>query len=155
MLANGQVDRGETNPRKPSLALIAIRPGTLQDSLVALMSTMPQVNAVLIAEDATSARRTMAHHRPALVVIEAGLPAPAGSEADRRPPIKEILAECPWARCIVLADDVEQQRAAESAGADVALVVGFQAARFTAAVEEVLAQEKEKESDGEGRNEGS
>ena len=138
MLANGQVDRGETNSRRPSLALIAIRPGALQDSLVALMTTMPQVNAVLIAEDVTAARRTIAHHRPALVVIEAGLPTDQGYDAT-----KEILAECPWARCIVLADDVEQQRAAESAGADVALIVGFQAARFTAAVEKVLAREKE------------
>jgi DNA-binding NarL/FixJ family response regulator len=123
------------------LALIAIRPGNLQDSLVALMTTMPQVSAVLIAEDAVAARRTMVHHRPALVVIEAGLP-PAGRQA----PIKEILAECPWARCIVLADHVEQQRAADSAGADVVLILGFQAARFTAAVEETLARGKEKES---------
>ena len=152
MLTSGQVDRGEKNPGKPSLALIAIRPGALQDSLVALMTTMPQVNALLIAEDATSARRTMAHHHPALVVIEAGLPAPAGSAADRRHPTKEILAECPWARYIVLADDVEQQRAAESAGADVALIVGFQAAQFTAAVEEVLAREKETESHGKAKN---
>jgi hypothetical protein len=94
----------------------------------------------------------MVHHRPALVVIEAGLPAPAGSEADWRHPIQEMLAECPWARYIVLADDVEQQRTAESAGADVALIVGFQAARFTAAVEEVLAREKEKGSDGKANN---
>jgi DNA-binding NarL/FixJ family response regulator len=143
MLTSGQVDQGETNPRKPSLALIAIRPGDLQDSLVALMTTMPQVNAVLIAEDAAAARRTMAHHRPSLVVIEAGLPADQGYDAT-----KEILTECTWARCIVLADDVEQQRAAESAGADVALIVGFQATRFTAAVEEVLAREKEEESKG-------
>ena len=119
-----------------TLALIAARPGDLQDSLVALMTTMQQVNAVLIAEDAASALRTMAQHRPALVVIETDLPA-----EERRDPIKEIVAECPWARCIVLVDNVEQQRAAESAGADVALVVGFQAARFTAAVEEVLARE--------------
>ena len=124
---------------RPTLALIATRPGSLQDSLVALMTTMHQVNAVLIAEDAASALRTMAHHRPALIVIETGLPTQAS-----RDPIEQIVTGCPWARCIALADDTEQQRQAEAAGADAVLIVGFPAARFIAAVEELLScEEKE------------
>ena len=123
---------------RPTLALIATRPGPLQDSLVALMTTMHQVNAVLIAEDAASALRTMARHRPALVVIETDLPA-----EERQDPIKEIVAECPWTRCIALADDIEQQREAESAGADVVLIAGFPPARFIAAIEGMLSHGKE------------
>jgi DNA-binding NarL/FixJ family response regulator len=124
-------------PMRPTLALIATRPGSLQDSLVALMTTMPQVNAVLIAEDAASALRTMAQHRPALVVVEIDLPT-----EERCAPIQEIKTRWPVTHCIALADDVEQQQAAESAGADAVLIVGFPAARFIAAVEELLSREE-------------
>jgi DNA-binding NarL/FixJ family response regulator len=124
----------------PTLALIAARPGPLQDSLVALMTTMPQVNVVLIAEDATSALRTMARHRPALVVLETNLPAEESCA-----PLQEIKAEWPSTECIALADDVEQQRQALSAGADVALIVGFPATWFIAAIEELLSRKEKGE----------
>ena len=122
----------------PTLALIAARPGPLQDSLVALMTTMPQVNVVLIAEDATSALRTMARHRPALVVLETNLPAEESCA-----PLQEIKAEWPTTGCIALADDVEQRQKAMSAGADVVLIVGFPAAKLIAAIEGLLSQEEE------------
>jgi DNA-binding NarL/FixJ family response regulator len=120
------------------LALIAIRPGSLQDSLVALMTTMPEVSAVLIAEDAASALRTMAQHRPALVVLEMDLPTEEGHI-----PLQEIRARWPSTRCIALADDVEQQQEAESAGADVVLIAGFPAAQFIAAIKGLLSREEE------------
>ena len=123
--------------KRPTLALIATRPGALQDSLVALMTTMPQVNAVLIAEDAAAVLRTMAQHRPALVVLEMDL-----SAEERLAPLQEIRAKWPMTRCLALADDVEQQREAESAGADVVLIVGFPAARFIAAIEELLSRKE-------------
>ncbi len=46
------VDRGDIQEiaTKPTLALIAIEAGSLQSSLLALMTTMPQVNAVMVAE---------------------------------------------------------------------------------------------------------
>jgi DNA-binding NarL/FixJ family response regulator len=120
----------------PTLALIAARPGDLQDSLVALMTTMPQVNAVLIAEDAPSALRTMARHRPALVVLETNLAAKESCA-----PLQEIKAEWPTTECIALADDVEQRQKALSAGADVVLIVGFPASEFIAAIEGLLSRE--------------
>jgi DNA-binding NarL/FixJ family response regulator len=120
--------------KRPTLALIATRPGSLQDSLVALMTTMPEVNAVLIAEDTASALRTMAQHRPALVVLEMDLPAKEGVV-----PLQEIKTRWPMTRCIVLADDVQAQQEAESAGADVVLIAGFPAARFIAAIEGLLS----------------
>jgi DNA-binding NarL/FixJ family response regulator len=109
----------------------------MQDSLVALMTTMPQVNAVLIAEDAPSALRTMARHRPALVVIETQLDAQESCA-----PLQEIKAEWPSTECIALAGDVEQQRQALSAGADVVLIVGFPASEFVTAIEGLLSHEE-------------
>jgi DNA-binding NarL/FixJ family response regulator len=128
---------GETMPMRPTLALIATRPGSLQDSLVALMTTMHQVNAVLIAEDGASALRTMAQHRPALVVLELDLPA-----EERHAVLNEIKTRWPLTRCIALAEDIEQRREAESAGADVVLIKGFPAAGFIAAIEELLSREE-------------
>jgi DNA-binding NarL/FixJ family response regulator len=123
---------------RPTLALIATRPGSLQDSLVALMTTMDQVNAVLIAEDGASALRMMAQHRPALVVIETGLPTEEGHV-----PLQEIKTRWPQTRCIALVEDIEQQQQAESAGADVVLIAGFPPARFIAAIEGMLSHGKE------------
>ena len=123
---------------RPTLALIATRPGSLQDSLVALMTTMQRVNAVLIAQDAASALRTVARHRPALVVIEINLPA-----EERQAALKEIKTRWPLTQCIALADDIQQQQEAESAGADVVLIKGFPAAKLIAAIEGLLSQEEE------------
>ena len=123
---------------KPKLALIAASPGSLQDSLVALMTTMPQVNAVLIAENAASTLRTMAQHRPALVVLEMDLPA-----EEEYIPLQEIKRRWPATRCIALADDIAQQQKADSAGADVVLIVGFPADRFISAIEEALSHQQE------------
>jgi len=120
--------------KRPTLALVATRAGSLQDSLVALITTMPQVNAVLIAEDAASTLHMMAQHRPALVVLEMDLPAEEGVV-----PLQEIKTRWPMARCIALADDVQAQQEAESAGADVALIAGFPAARLIAAIEGLLS----------------
>ena len=122
---------------RPTLALIATRPGPLLDSLVALMTTMDQVNAVLIAEDGASALRMMAQHRPALVVIETDLPTEEGHV-----PLQEIKTRWPQTRCIGLVEDIEQQQETKSAGADVVLIVGFPPARFIAAVEELLSPEE-------------
>ena len=122
---------------RPTLALIAVRPGSLQDSLVALMTTMHQVNSVLITEDAASAMRTAAQHRPALVVLEMDL----GVE-ETCALLKEVKSGWPLTRCLALADCVEQKQEAESAGADVVLIKGFTAARFTTSLERLLSGEE-------------
>jgi DNA-binding NarL/FixJ family response regulator len=119
---------------RPTLALVAIQPGSLQDSLVALMTTLQQVKTVLIAEDAASALRAMAGHRPALVVLETSLPAEDGQSA-----LRQIKAAWPSTRCIALADDVYEQDEAEASGADVVLLKGYPAAELIAAVERLLA----------------
>ena len=132
-------DRGdvEKTVAKPTLALIATRPGSLQDSLVALMSTMHQVQAVLVAEDLASALRLIARHRPTLVTLEMDL---SGEETHAA--LEQIKARWPSARCIALADDVQQQREAEAAGADIVLLKGFPAAKLIAAIEGLLSQEE-------------
>jgi CheY-like chemotaxis protein len=121
---------------RPTLALIAIRPGSLQDSLVALMTTMPRVTSVLIAEDAASALSMIAQHRPALVVLEMNL----GAE-ETHAVLKEIKSRWPLTDCIAVADSARQEQESESAGADAVLIKGFTAATFLVTVEGLLSAE--------------
>ena len=122
---------------KPTLALIVTGPGSLQNGLVAMMTTMPQIQAVLVAEDASAALRMMADHRPALVLLDT---MQTGMEAGTV--LKEIKTRWPSTRCIVLADDVRQQQEAEAAGADAVLIKGFPAAKLTATIEGLLSEEE-------------
>jgi len=133
----GDRENVEKTVAKPTLALIATRPGSLQSGLVALMTTMPQVNAVIVAEEAVSALRMVAEHLPTLVLLEMALP---GEET--RTVLKQIKVTWPLIRCIVLADDVRQQQEAKTAGADVVLLKGFAAAKLIATVEELLSQKE-------------
>jgi DNA-binding NarL/FixJ family response regulator len=133
----GDRENVEKTVAKPTLALIATRPGPLQNGLVALMTTMPQVNAVIVAEEAVSALRMIAEHLPTLVLLEMALP---GEET--RTVLKQIKAAWPLTRCIVLANDVRQQQEAKAAGADVVLLKGFSAAKLIATVEELLSQKE-------------
>ena len=123
---------------KPTLALLVTGPGSLQNGLVAMMTTMPQIQAVLVAEEASRALRMMADHRPALVLLDTMLP---GNEAGAV--LKEIKTRWPSTHFIILADDVQQQQEAKAAGADAVLIKGFPAAKLTATIERLMAQEEE------------
>jgi DNA-binding NarL/FixJ family response regulator len=129
---------------KPALALIVTGPGSLQKGLVAMLTTVPQIQAVLVAEEAYAALRMIADHLPALVLLDMVL---AGSEAGAV--LNEIKATWPSTHCIILADDVRQQQEAEAAGADAVLIKGFLAAKLVATVEGLLSREKEGGADAE------
>jgi DNA-binding NarL/FixJ family response regulator len=122
---------------KPTLALLVTGPGSLQNGLLAMMTTIPQIQAVLVAEEASRALRMIADHRPALVLLDTMLP---GNEAGAV--LKEIKTRWPSTRCIILADDVQQQREAKAAGADAVLIKGFPAAKLTATIEGLLSREE-------------
>ena len=123
---------------KPTLALIVTGLGSLQNGLVAIMTTMPQIQVILVAEEASRALRMIADHRPALVLLDVVLP---GDEEGTV--LKEFRTRWPSTRCIVLTDDVQQQQGAEAAGADAVLIKGFPAANLIAAIEGLLSQEDE------------
>lgn len=121
---------------KPALALIVTGPGSLQKGLVAMITTMPQIQAVLVTEEASAALRMIADHRPALVLLDMVLPGNGAGTV-----LKEIRTSWPSTRCIILADDIRHQQEAEAAGADVVLIKGFTAATFLVTVEGLLSGE--------------
>jgi DNA-binding NarL/FixJ family response regulator len=115
-------------------ALIVGRPGFLQDSLRSLLLMVPGVERVLLARDVAAAKRALEEHRPRLVLLEADLPGEGSSSL-----VRWIKGEGNRCRCLVLADDVQQQRKARAAGADLVLLKGFPAAKLLQVVEGMLA----------------
>ena len=120
-----------TVKKKPILALIIAAPSPLQDGLLALMTTFSQINAVFVAEDASLALRMVKDHRPNLILLDIHLP---GSITV----LEQIKNEWPQTRCIVLVDNVEQER--EVKEADAVLLEGFSPSLLLTTIENLLAQ---------------
>ena len=118
-------------------ALIVARPGPLRDGLQALMTAIPQIDAVREMDDVSSALRVVFERSPALVVLDSNL---AGSEVWMT--VRRARARWPQARCIFLADNVQQHQEAEAAGVDAVLLKGFPAAKLIATIVRLLPQQR-------------
>jgi DNA-binding NarL/FixJ family response regulator len=114
-------------------ALIAAQPGSLRVSLRALLMVMPQIETVRQTDDALATLRIAMEYRPALVLLDA-----EAFNGEFPEMIRTIKAGVKQSRCLILANDVQQQQKARAAGADVALVKGFPAAKLFKAIEDLL-----------------
>jgi two-component system NarL family response regulator/two-component system response regulator DevR len=121
-------------------ALIAAKPGPLRHVLYTLLLAMPQLESVRQTDDATSTLQAITEHHPVLVLLDASLPGNSTLTV-----VKEIKAGRSPSRCLVLADNKEQQRVSLAAGADGALLKGFPAARLLEIIEELVAGQKAQE----------
>ncbi len=121
---------------KTVLALVVSSSDSLQNGLLALMTTIPQISAVLVAEDVNSTLRMVANHQPALVVLDLSLP-------QMQDIITQIKALYPRVQLIVLAEDVTQREAAEALGVDHVLIEGFSAQQLVAIVENLTRKLEE------------
>jgi CheY-like chemotaxis protein len=130
-------EKDEMTERTRMSALIAARPGPLQDGLRAMLMIMPHVETVNQVSNASMATRTVAEHHPALVLLDASLTNDGIATI-----VETIKAKGPHSRCLVLANDVQQQREAYAAGADAALVLGCPAAKLFDIVERLLVEQK-------------
>ena len=118
---------------KPILALILTNHGTLQNGLLALLTTIPQISTVLVAEDADSGLRMLQDHRPRLLLLDMDL-AEDGAQAI----LKQIKSQSLHIGTIALVDSVPQREKAESLAADGVLLKGFSATKLISAIEEIL-----------------
>ncbi len=117
---------------KSILALVVSSSSDLQNGLLALMTTIAPISAVLVAEDIDSALRLVENHQPALIVLE--LPSP-----QMRATINEIKTQWPQIYIIVMVDDIAQGKDVETSGADNVLIKGFSAQKFVALIESLLS----------------
>jgi DNA-binding response OmpR family regulator len=118
---------------KSILALVVSSSGSLQDGLLALMTTIPQINVVLVAEDANSALRMIENHQPALIILDISL-------IKVQDVIEQIKAQSSHIYLIVLVKDVAQQKKAETSGADSVLVKGFSVQKLIGMIENLIDQ---------------
>jgi DNA-binding NarL/FixJ family response regulator len=113
-------------------ALIVGKPGTLRDSLAALLEAIPDMGTVSLADDGAQALATATRDQPALVLFDTSLPV-----GEVELVLQGIRRDWPHMRCIVLVDD-EQQRQRVAAVGGKAVLKGFPAPQLAAAVEEAV-----------------
>lgn len=119
--------------RRHASAVIVAKPGRFRDSLRALLTATPQIDAVNQANDEESALKAIAVDHVTLMLLDGSLP---GNEVGAM--LRGIRAERPQVRCIVLADNARQQREAKAAGADAVLLKGFPTADLFQTVDRLL-----------------
>jgi DNA-binding NarL/FixJ family response regulator len=117
-------------------ALIIAKPGPLRDALRSLMIAMPEIDAVAEADDLSSALRADPRHAPALVLLDSSL-----AHGETGLTVRQTKAEWPVARCICLVDSVQQEREAEAAGANAALLKGTPPTKLVATLIGLLSQQ--------------
>ena len=120
-----------TTKTKPVLTLVVSDSDLLQDGLLALLTTISQIGAVLVAEDIDSARQTVENHQPSLIIMDTSL-------LQVHVVIAEIKTEHPNIHLIVLVEDIDQQKEVEALGADNVLIKGFPAQKLIDVVENII-----------------
>jgi DNA-binding NarL/FixJ family response regulator len=118
-----------------SPVLIVARPGRIRDGLRALLRAIPEIGAILQANDSPSASQIISEYHPDLVLIDSKL---VNSDIKSMP--EEIKAMSPHTRCILLVDNFQQQSMADVTGADTVLLSGFSAWEFMVTVEKLLSR---------------
>ncbi len=114
------------------------KPGPRRDALRSLLNAMPELGAVITADDGPGAVQQVKQLRdcapaPALVVIAGGLP--AGEAADL---IRHIKHASPGVRCLVVADRKSDQDLTRSAGADQVVSIDTSFADMRAIIQKVF-----------------
>ena len=121
--------------QKSILALVVSSPGDLQNGLLALMTTIPPISTVLVAEDTKSAWRMIENHQPALIILDVSL-------RQVQDIIKQVKTQWPQILLIVLADDLTQSKDMEAIGVDRVLFKGFPPQKLIDIIEDLIAEFK-------------
>lgn len=94
-------------------AVIASRPGVLQESLRAILTGSGQVTVIGSAGDGLSALSMVREVQPALLVVDSNL-----LEDEALSLLKEVKAAWPEVRCLILVQTTGRKKRALAAGAD-------------------------------------
>lgn len=122
-------------PNQRTSALLVARPGDLRDCMEALLSATAQIGPVNKLDEISETCGTPLESQAGLVLLAL---VPGASEPESGLTVGRARARFPRARCIFLANDVQQQKEAETAGADAVLLTGVPAARLVATVLRLL-----------------
>jgi len=112
--------------------LLMAQPGTLRDSLRALLSTLNGVQTMQ-TDDVQSAQVAIRAFHPALLIVDL-----EPSNGRLMEYMGLLRAECAHMKCVVLAEGVQQEELALAAGADTVLLYGFPASRLAATIAQLV-----------------
>jgi len=118
---------------KSILVLVISSPGSLQNGLLALMTTIPKISSVLVAEDMETGLRMVENHQPVLIILDISLPKTQAL-------VKQIKTQYAQIHLIVLAEDFTQQKEIKAFGVDSVLIKGFSAQKLIAIIENLIDQ---------------
>lgn len=133
----------KTMTNKSLLVLVVTNLQSLKDGLLALMTTIPQINTVFAAERLYFALSLAKKHQPQVIILDTSLPG-------IRDGIKQIKAQCSHTHLIVLVEDLQEQKDVEKSGADSVLIKGFPAQKLIDIVEELIDQSESTYPNQEG-----
>jgi DNA-binding NarL/FixJ family response regulator len=117
------------------LALVVAKPGHLWNGLHSLLRTVPQIEIIAEAKDASVLLNMDADLQPDLLLLDANL-----FDEDTWPGITRIKDEWPDTQCVALVEDDQQRCKSKEAGADLVLNKGYPAAKLVALIEDLLSQ---------------
>lgn len=118
---------------KITLGLIIAKPGHLRKSLQSLLRTIPQIEILAESNDPSILLKMKQEIQPELILVDGGLMA-----EDDWTAVRNIKADWPGTRILVLTDDDQQGQAAREAGADHYLLKGFRATELARLIETSL-----------------
>jgi DNA-binding NarL/FixJ family response regulator len=100
--------------------LVVAKPGLMRNSLLAFLRATPGVDIVALVDNATTALQMARILRPAVLLVDTNL-----AENDVLVMIRELRAEQPAVRSIVLSESIQEQQQSLQVGASHALIKGF------------------------------
>ena len=115
------------------IVLLVVRPGPLRDGLNALLSSMPEVQLVAQANDA-SAAIDFCQGRPNEMVIMEIKP----GDRNLLTKVSDIKVLCPKGEVIALIHDEEDWEPAEASGVDLIIRVGIRAVELRERIAEAV-----------------
>ena len=130
-----------------TLVLVITEDTSLQNGLLALLTTIQGVGAVLVAENCSSGVRILKIHKPQLVFLDMTLPEESDPET-----LTELISHLSDIATIAITDNVQQNKIAISLEADAVLFKGFSPASLVSITEELLMK---RETENQPHNEKS
>jgi len=114
--------------------VIVAKPGTLRDSLHALMTALPKVSIICETDDISKALEVVTQHSPDLVLLGGDFPVD-----EMWVFLRLIRKRSPQTFRLILADTVGQKTEMEAPGAEVIRLKGTTPVELVADIERLLA----------------
>ncbi len=132
----------DTKPERSTPILVVAKSDRWRRNLKILLETEPWIKVIGQTDDKDSALEMIFQHHPALLILDMNMP----YNGTWKTTLKQVKAEWPQTRCLILGDTTQKLQAARAAGADVVLMKGFAIAELFATIEELLFGKNDSEN---------